>query len=308
MDLKVITVSPRFSIVITSHNQPGFIQDAIRSALSLRKGGAEIIVIDDASTDGSQAVLSAFGEAIHFIPLPTNRGKGGARNFGAAQATGDYLVFLDGDDAFLPWALDVYDRIVETKKPKLIISSMAWLKDVLPVTPPDAPREARIVTHADYLGKDRSIDISASSLIIDRQAFYDAGEWALDQPVMQDQDLVMRLGDAPGAVQIISPATTLHRAHAAQTISKVAPFLAVVYRMIRDENTGRYPGGRLRRLERRAFLGGLAFFWTLRALRAGMYWEGIKLAVRTSPEISIATARRLWLILKGRRPIETIQI
>src|ERR1019366_8504283 len=103
----------RFSIIITSYNQPEFIKDAVDSALSQRPGAAEIIVVDDASTDGTQEVLRQYGDAIRLVCRETNGKCSVARNCGAALARGEYMVFLDGDDAFLPWALDVYERIIE---------------------------------------------------------------------------------------------------------------------------------------------------------------------------------------------------
>jgi len=111
----------RFSIVITSYNQPEFIKDAVDSALVQRTAEKEIIVVDDASTEGTLQILRQYGDAIRLVPLETNQGACVARNCGAAVAAGEYLVFLDGDDALVPWALDVYERIVQAKKPKMIL-------------------------------------------------------------------------------------------------------------------------------------------------------------------------------------------
>ncbi len=93
----------QFSIIITSYNQREFIKDAVNSALSLRSENKEIIVVDDGSSDGSQDVLRGYGDAIRLVALEANQGRGAARNCGASLATGEYLLFLDGDDAFLPW-------------------------------------------------------------------------------------------------------------------------------------------------------------------------------------------------------------
>jgi glycosyltransferase involved in cell wall biosynthesis len=97
--------APRFSIIVTFHNQRQFIKDALDSALSQQKAEFEVIVVDDASVDGSQETLKQYGDAIRLLCLQENVGASAARNRGAAAATGEYLVFLDGDDAFLPWAL-----------------------------------------------------------------------------------------------------------------------------------------------------------------------------------------------------------
>ncbi len=95
----------RFSIIITCYNQRDYIGDAVKSAISQGDQLKEVIVVDDASSDGSPEVLSQYAEAIQVIEFPRNRGAPEARNRGAASAQGEYLVFLDGDDVLLPWAL-----------------------------------------------------------------------------------------------------------------------------------------------------------------------------------------------------------
>jgi glycosyltransferase involved in cell wall biosynthesis len=299
----------RFSVVITSYNQREFISDAVNSALSLSFAGREIIVVDDGSSDGSQDLLAAYRDAIRFVRLESNGGKGAARNAGAAIATGRYLVFLDGDDVFLPWALDIYDRVAHAKKPKLILSSMLWFTGLLPAAHAMAtPRAIRAVEYEDYFKKDRPFCVSASSVVIDRDAFHDVHGWATERFVMQDQDLVLRLGASGTAVQVLSPPTTLHRAHAGQTINQVRPFIDVIYEFIRNERLGHYPGGRRRRSERMALLGGITFFWVRRGIKARLYWDAVKLLAHGWALVAMATIRRLAVIIRGRRPCELIDV
>jgi len=126
----------RFSIIITSYNQREFIKDSVDSALSFRNAEREIIVVDDGSTDGTQEILRQYGEVIRLVCLETNQGAGEARNRGASLATGDYLVFHDGDDVFLPWTLEAFERIIQAKKPKLILGDVWWFQGMLPALQP----------------------------------------------------------------------------------------------------------------------------------------------------------------------------
>src|ERR1700686_3366163 len=123
--------APRFSIIITCHNQSAYIRDAVNSALEQRYQAKEIVVVDDASSDASPQILKEFGDRIHFAAFQTNQGCTTSRNLGAAMATGKYFVFLDGDDVLLPWALDVYDHVVDMKRPKIILSCMQWFDSSL---------------------------------------------------------------------------------------------------------------------------------------------------------------------------------
>ncbi len=299
----------RFSIIITSYNQREFIKDAMNSALSLRNAEREIIVVDDASTDGTQEVLRYYEDAIRLLCLETHQGSGAARNCGAVLASGEYLLFLDGDDTFLPWALDVYERIVQAKKPKMILGSMWWFKGMLPALQPgDTPHEIRIVEYQDYLRKDRQFGNSASALVIDRQSFQGSQGWSRDLWPMNDQDFTLRLGDCGRTIQILSPPTTFHRSHATNTVKYVPPYIPSLYKIIHNERAGEYPGGERRSRERRAIIGGLVVFWAKRAAKARLYGAALKLLARGWPLAWAAVTRRLGVVLKGRQPCETIEM
>jgi glycosyltransferase involved in cell wall biosynthesis len=111
----------RFSIVIACYNQEGFVREAVESALCQEHPGKEVIVVDDGSRDGTGDVLNTFGASIILARLSINRGADAARNHGASLASGEYLVFLDGDDVLMSWALDVYGRLITACCPKFIL-------------------------------------------------------------------------------------------------------------------------------------------------------------------------------------------
>jgi GT2 family glycosyltransferase len=297
---------PRFSIVITSCNQHGFIGEAVESALALRHASYEIIVVDDASTDGSGEFLQSYGATIQVVALPTNHGRGGARNRGAAVATGDYLVFLDGDDVLLPWALDVYDAIACTSAPQLLCATMRWFPGSTTGLDTSVVSESvTFVKYEDYLHKDRPFGVSASAIVVGRAAFTNIGGWST-LPVLEDQELLLRLCTVGPTVQILSPATVGHRQHAAQAVSEVPPFLPALRELIWWEKDGRFPGGTSRRGERLAMLGGLAYFWCKRAYRARAYRAALALFADTWLLQVRAAARRLKARMAGRRPDESI--
>lgn len=298
---------PRFSIVVTFYNQRDFIKDALDSALALRNAGLEIIAVDDASTDGSPGILKQYQDSIQVVCLENNQGACAARNRGASLATGDYLVFLDGDDAFLPWALDVYARIVQAKKPKMILSTMWWFEGALSAVPPGAtPLEITMVDYSDYLRRDRPFGNSASALVIARESFEDVHGWQTDFFPLEDQDLALRLGVAGRTIQILGPPTVLHRAHGSYTVKNALACISAVDDLHRKERQGVYPGGAGRRLERRALIGGVAIHWTRRAAKSGMYGNAFTLLARGWPMILASVSRRVAVVLKGRQPSENI--
>ena len=98
---------PAVSVVIPAYNAGRYVGDAISSALAQTRPPAEVIVVDNASTDSTPALLEQFGEQTKVLRVTPNRGIGGARNLGARTSTGDLLAFLDADDVWLPEKLEL---------------------------------------------------------------------------------------------------------------------------------------------------------------------------------------------------------
>ena len=299
----------RFSIIVTSHNQREFIRDAVDSALSVRNAETEVIVIDDASSDGSQEILWGYGDAIRFASLEANRGASAARNHGASMASGDYLVFLDGDDALQPWALEIYERMIQTRKPKLILASIHWLRGEVP-SPQlcGRPSEIQFVDYEDYLRRDRAFACSASAIVVDRHSFLSAGGWSPEFHLMTDQDLLMKLSESGRTVQILWPHTCHYRIHAANSANRVPRYVQQVHKLIDKEHSEAYPGGRRRRFDRHVVLGREVFHWVRGAIRARLYRDAFELAKVGWPMCLAALLRRLDVMLTGRVRLETIAI
>lgn len=95
---------PSVSVIITCYNYGRFLTAAIDSVLA-EDVGAEIIVVDDCSSDNSRDVMRSYGDKIIPVFQPHNQGHGGAFNAGWAKATGDIIYFLDADDFVLPGGL-----------------------------------------------------------------------------------------------------------------------------------------------------------------------------------------------------------
>lgn len=85
------------SVVIPTHNYGRFIADAIDSVLAQTYPIAEIIVVDDGSTDDTEKVVASFGDKVKYIKQK-NAGVCTARNTGVKNSSGDLIAFLDADD------------------------------------------------------------------------------------------------------------------------------------------------------------------------------------------------------------------
>lgn len=93
------------SVVIPNYNYAHYLSEAIDSVLAQTYSDIEIIVVDDGSRDSSRDVMVAYGERITAI-FQQNQGVSAARNNGAAAGSGQYIAFLDADDAWLPTKIE----------------------------------------------------------------------------------------------------------------------------------------------------------------------------------------------------------
>ncbi|ETX28739.1 glycosyltransferase family 2 protein [Roseivivax isoporae] len=92
-----MSITPQVSVIINNYNYGRFLPRAIDSALDQTGVAAEIIVVDDGSTDDSRAILRGYGDAIRPV-LQANAGQAAALNAGVAAARAPLLAFLDADD------------------------------------------------------------------------------------------------------------------------------------------------------------------------------------------------------------------
>jgi glycosyltransferase involved in cell wall biosynthesis len=100
------------SLIIGTYNRSAKIADTIQSALDQNRPADEIIVVDDGSTDDTAAFIRKNFPSVQVV-TKRNGGTSSARNFGAANTKGDWLVFLDHDDLLLPNALVELQRLSE---------------------------------------------------------------------------------------------------------------------------------------------------------------------------------------------------
>ncbi|MFJ4756489.1 CDP-glycerol glycerophosphotransferase family protein [Streptomyces sp. NPDC088763] len=99
---------PRFSVIVPSHGVAGRLSRALDSVLTQSFGDVELIAVCDGPGCPAADVVSRYtGRDRRVVPVhaPPSEGTAGARNAGLRSATGDWVLFLDGDDELAPGAL-----------------------------------------------------------------------------------------------------------------------------------------------------------------------------------------------------------
>lgn len=96
---------PLVSVVMPTRNRAALLERAVKSVLDQTFRDWELIIIDDASTDATAAVVSEYcsrDARVRMHTLTTSRGGAAARNAGIAAARGAWIAFLDDDDEWYP--------------------------------------------------------------------------------------------------------------------------------------------------------------------------------------------------------------
>jgi GT2 family glycosyltransferase len=97
---------PRTSALIVNYNGADTLERCLASLPADPPGGLETIVVDNASTDGSQAIVRRRFAGMRLVPLAANLGFGAAVNRAAAEARGDRLLLLNNDAWLAPGSLE----------------------------------------------------------------------------------------------------------------------------------------------------------------------------------------------------------
>lgn len=127
----------RVSIIMAAFNADKTIGQAVESCLAQQYLDFEVIVVNDGSADQTANILSTFGQRIRTIHQ-LNSGLAGARNTGAAAATGEFIVLMDADDIMEPSRLALQQKVLaEHADIVLVASNFSAFSDAHPALIPN---------------------------------------------------------------------------------------------------------------------------------------------------------------------------
>ena len=106
-----------FSIIIVTYNRAHLIKRAINSILNQDFTSFELLIEDDGSTDNTEEIVRSFNnDQIFYYKDKQNRGSFTAKNRAVKRVKGQYIMFLDSDDEFLPGALHIIAKRIKEEK------------------------------------------------------------------------------------------------------------------------------------------------------------------------------------------------
>ena len=210
---------PRVTVVIPCYDYGHYLPAAVRSALDQPGVEVEVIVVDDASPDGSVAVaheLAAGDARVRVIAHAQNRGHIQTYNDGIAEATGDFVVLLSADDLLAPGSLERSTRLMrEHPRVGLVYGYAPPFTDA-----PPAQRRARtrfaVWPGAEWLERlcaRGSNMLTNPEAILRRDVMVALGGYDPAMPHSADMDLWMRAAALADVGRVNGPDQAYYRVH-----------------------------------------------------------------------------------------------
>ena len=171
---------PLVSVILPVYNQCEFVGRAIESVLSQRFTDFEFLVVDDGSTDATPEIIERYADRVRVITQP-NQGPYPARNRALREARGEFLAFIDSDDAWLPNRLERQVTILQANPEVALVYGNARIVEgdqigvpihtLFEVAPPHRGRVFEALLEA------RTNFIPQSSVLVRRRYLEETGDF-----------------------------------------------------------------------------------------------------------------------------------
>jgi glycosyltransferase involved in cell wall biosynthesis len=219
--------APTITVCIPAYRAEAYMQAALESVRAQTFTDWEIVVTEDGSKDGVEAIVRAFASSVEqpvvYNRHEKNRGLPATRNTGIAAARGEWIAFLDADDLWQPGHLE--HLVAAADDADMVFSGTIPFDDVTGEhqTPcvPTADDLANLPL-ALYAGR---LSVLPSSVMIRKDAFARFGLISLEFPIVNDTEYWLRLLRGGGQPAYSGATTCLYRRHAASMSRRAAAIL-----------------------------------------------------------------------------------
>jgi len=191
---------PVISIITPTYNRGASLGRAIASVVAQSLANFELIIVDDASTDGSADVVRRCQDPrVRLHRFAARQGANAARNHGIGMSRAEVVTFLDSDDEFLPHRLARTVQVMgEDRSTDVLLSSFHTCKrgSSVPSINPDARLGADELEHALMA---HAVVIAGSAITVRRDVLARCGGFAPQLGRMQDRELLLNIARCQAA-------------------------------------------------------------------------------------------------------------
>lgn len=200
---KAAPQTPLISIILPTYNRAEHLDKAIESVLEQHYQNWELLIMDDASTDNTTAIVASYQDSrIHYEKSPQNQGPAAARNRALEKARGELICYLDSDNQFLPGFLHIMAYSL-LSHPDYAIAYSAQACEVMS----EGKHFIRFFPfHRPALEHDNYIDLGC--IMHKRQLIQEHGAFNPAMPGLEDWELLLRYTRKKPALAV--PATLTH--------------------------------------------------------------------------------------------------
>ena len=188
--------NPLVSILIPTYNSVDFVEDTVRSIMNQTYTNIEIVIVDDASTDGTMKILEKLSKEDKRIKLSQNKKNLGITdnmNNGIHKCNGKYIAILDGDDWAYPYRIEEQVKLMEKDEEVVLCAGYMDICD----------ENLNVKTTRTYPLKDKDIrramvkydPISHPSSMWRKDALLKTDLYSKNFPICRDYDLIVRISE-----------------------------------------------------------------------------------------------------------------
>jgi glycosyltransferase involved in cell wall biosynthesis len=300
------------SVVIPTRNRQAWLVTCLESVMSQQIPAAEIIVVDDGSSDGTADMLRLRYPEVRVVHTD-GIGPAGARNVGIDQATSDYIAFLDSDDLWYPDTLaQVGSVLASTELPAMLCGRVTIFEgdDV----PGLSAGDRRPTSYRASVGLLAALPLAEfphpSAVVVKRNVLKAAQGFDVPAIPAEDLDLYLRIGASGGCAVVESPPLALRRQHPAQLSANLDLAWSGLMRVVKRERAAVYGGGARYAAERRRLISECGRFYVPLLLADRRWSQALRLGLPSFAWTLRYASRWLpgWMLICWRASLRPLKV
>ena len=229
--------APSVSCIVPTFDAGEHLAGALECILGQTHPPAEVVVVDDGSSDDTVAIARGWGDPVRVVEQTTS-GPAATRNRGAAEATGDLFAFLDPDDRWLPHKLEVQVAHLLAEP-----GAGGCVGRVRQVWADGFEEQAAHYAEHARMATDGVPGYATTALLVRREAWAEVGPLDTERWYSDATEWFVRARDLGVRIDLLDEVLTLHRLHdqnltRRRSADSAAEFLDLVHDRLRAKRAG----------------------------------------------------------------------
>lgn len=207
-------MTPEVSVILPVYNAEAFLKEAIESVLAQTYTDFELLIINDGSTDCSEAIIASFrDERVRYLKNEGNKGLIYTLNRGIDEALGRYLARMDADDVCCPERLQAQKAWLDAHPSTVMIATFSQEIDSKGKRLGFFAPDRQIVSAKDIRRRMPQENCITHPSVMGRAATFRKYRYALNQRNIEDYDLWLRILADGGIIEKVPYELLLYRVH-----------------------------------------------------------------------------------------------